>query len=333
MEVSLLNNFEHLSPVWPHFTQIHVDYAKGPYIYDINGKEFLDFTSGIGVTNTGHCHPRIVNAIKHQAEKMLHAQATILYNTPITKLSHKLCDLLPSELNCFFFSNSGSEAVESAIKLARHATKKLILFVSKADIMGETVGAMAVTTAKSIYRKFYQPLMPGVIVSPFPYEIGNNFDSDELTKRCLMELEHILLTQTSPEETAAMIIEPILGEGGYVIPPKSFIQGLREICDKYGILLIFDEIQTGFGRTGKLFAMEHFEVTPDILVIAKGLASGLPLSGIAASKELMSRWITGSHGGYLWWKYISSCSCNRNYQCLKRRGTSGKFKKNRGDFT
>ncbi|PDY27966.1 aspartate aminotransferase family protein [Bacillus thuringiensis] len=317
MEVSLLNNFEHLSPVWPHFTQIHVDYAKGPYIYDINGKEFLDFTSGIGVTNTGHCHPRIVNAIKHQAEKMLHAQATILYNTPITKLSHKLCDLLPSELNCFFFSNSGSEAVESAIKLARHATKKTNIICFQGGYHGRTVGAMAVTTAKSIYRKFYQPLMPGVIVSPFPYEIGNNFDSDELTKRCLKELEHILLTQTSPEETAAMIIEPILGEGGYVIPPKSFIQGLREICDKYEILLIFDEIQTGFGRTGKLFAMEHFEVTPDILVIAKGLASGLPLSGIAASQELMSRWITGSHGGTYGGNILAAAAAIETINVLK----------------
>lgn len=286
-----------LSPVWPHFTDIIVDYAKGSYIYDINGTRYLDLTSGIGVTNTGHCHPRIVAAIERQAKKLLHGQLTIVLHEPILELVEELQTVTPEPLNCYFFTNSGTEAVESALKLARHATGKTNIIAFQGGYHGRTVGAMSITTAKTVYRRNYQPLMPGVIVSPFPYVYRYSEDEDTVTNHCLSELEHILNTQSAPEETAAMIIEPVLGEGGYVVPPVPFIQGLREICDRHGILLIFDEVQTGFGRTGKFFAFEHFGVIPDILVMAKGLASGLPLSGIAANQDIMQRWITGSHGG------------------------------------
>lgn len=296
--MSLKSYSDSVSKVWPLFTNIDVDYGEGIFLYDRKGEKYIDFTSGIGVTNTGHCHPRVVNAIKKQSEKLLHGQTTILYNSMIDELASSIKKILPDELNCMFFSNSGSEAVESAIKLVRHATGKPNIICFQGGYHGRSIGALSLTTAKSVYRSGYQPLMSGVFVSPHPYfKQHSNENSEQRVKHCLDELEHILNTQTSPEETAAMIIEPILGEGGYVVPPKSFIQGIRNICDKYNILLIFDEIQTGFGRTGKYFAFEHFKVKPDILVIAKGIASGLPLSGIVANKKLMDKWVTGSHGG------------------------------------
>ncbi|NBJ69340.1 MULTISPECIES: aminotransferase class III-fold pyridoxal phosphate-dependent enzyme [Clostridia] len=287
-----------VSQVWPLFTNVAVDYGKGVHLYDRLGREFIDFTSGIGVTNTGHCHPRIVNAIKEQSEKLLHGQTTILYNSMLDQLSYSIQKILPEELNCFFFSNSGSEAVESAIKLVRHATGKPNIICFQGGYHGRSIGALSLTTAKSVYRSGYQPLMPGVFVSPYPYfKQYQEEDTEKRTKQCLDELEHLLNSQSSPSETAAMIIEPVLGEGGYVPPSKEFMKGVRELCNKHDILLIFDEIQTGFGRTGEYFAFKHFDVVPDILVIAKGIASGLPLSGIVANKKLMDKWIPGSHGG------------------------------------
>lgn len=288
---------ERLSPVWPHFTEIEVERARGVYVYDAEGRRYLDFTSGIGVTNTGHCHPRVVAAIQRQAELLLHGQATILYHRPMLELVDELESVVPPRLDCFFFTNSGSEGVESALKLARHATGRTNIIAFQGGYHGRTVGAMAVTTAKTVYRKHYQPLMPGVVVAPFPYAFKYQRDAESVAELCLEELEYLLHTQTAPDETAAMIIEPVLGEGGYVVPPARFLKGLRDICDRHGILLIFDEVQTGFGRTGRFMALEHFGVVPDILIMAKGLASGLPLSGIAASRELMNRWLPGSHGG------------------------------------
>ncbi|SDK00465.1 aspartate aminotransferase family protein [Sediminibacillus albus] len=296
--MSVKSYSDSVSKVWPLFTNVDVDYGEDIFLYDRQGKKFIDFTSGIGVTNTGHCHPRVVNAIKEQSEKLLHGQTTILYNSMIDELANSIIKILPDELNCVFFSNSGSEAVESAIKLVRHATGKPNIICFQGGYHGRSIGALSLTTAKSVYRSGYQPLMSGVFVSPHPYfKQHSDENSEQRVKQCLDELDHILNTQTSPDETAAMIMEPILGEGGYIAPPKAFIQGVRDICDKHNILLIFDEIQTGFGRTGKYFAFEHFEIKPDILVIAKGIASGLPLSGIVANKKMMDKWITGSHGG------------------------------------
>ncbi|WP_232331112.1 aspartate aminotransferase family protein [Thermoactinomyces sp. CICC 10521] len=279
-----------LSPVWPQFTPLTIKYARGIYLYDEKGRTYLDMTSGIGVTNTGHCHPRVVKAIQNQAEKLIHGQVTIIRHDPIYQLADELSRILPPTLQSYFFTNSGSEAVESAIKLARHATGKTNIICFQGGYHGRTVGAMSVTTAKTVYRMHYQPLMPGVYVAPFPHSY------DEMDA-CLDAFKLLLATQTAPEETAAIIVEPVLGEGGYVIPPREFFSNIKEITTNHNILFIFDEIQTGFGRTGHLFAYEHFDVVPDVLIMAKGLGSGLPISGIAASHELMSRWLPGSHGG------------------------------------
>ncbi len=286
-----------LSPVWTHLTDIVVSHGEGALLYDEAGHAYLDFTSGIGVTNTGHCHPKVVEAIREQAGLLLHGQANIIFHQPMLDLVEELRGVMPPSLDTFFFSNSGAEAVEASVKLARHATKRTNVIVFQGSFHGRTVGTMSLTTSKTIYRSGFQPLMPGVFVAPFPYAYYYGWSEAETTEFCLRELRHLLYSQTAPYETAAILIESVLGEGGYVPPPADFMRGLRAICDEHGILLIADEIQSGFGRTGRFFAFEHFGVLPDILIMAKGLASGLPLSGIAASHELMSRWEPGSHGG------------------------------------
>jgi 4-aminobutyrate aminotransferase len=212
-------------------------------------------------------------------------------------LVQALNKITPSEINCFFFSNSGAEAVEASVKLARHATHKRNIIVFQGSFHGRTAQTMAMTTSKYIYRYDYQPLPGGIFVAPFPYSYYYGWDDEQTTEFCLRELDRLLHSQTLPEETAAVIIEPVLGEGGYGPAPPGFLQELRAVCDEFDILLIADEVQSGFGRTGKLFGFEHAAIEPDIIVMAKGLGSGLPISGIAASRELMERWKPGSHGG------------------------------------
>ncbi|MDO9121070.1 MAG: aminotransferase class III-fold pyridoxal phosphate-dependent enzyme, partial [Anaerolineaceae bacterium] len=197
----------------------------------------------------------------------------------------------------FFFSNSGAEAVEGALKLARHATGRPNVIVFQGSFHGRTVATMSMTTSKTIYKNGYQPLMPGVFVAPFPYAMKYGWDEEKTSQWCLDELETLLASQTAPSETAAIFIEPVLGEGGYVVPPTSFMKGLREICSKHGILLVADEIQSGFGRTGKWFAHQYFDIEPDIMTVAKGMASGMPISGVISRLDLMKKWIPGSHGG------------------------------------
>ena len=286
-----------ISPVWTRYSDIVVERAQGSYLYAQNGRKYLDFTTGIGVTNTGHCHPKVVEAIQQQAAKLIHGQANIVMHKPMLELVEELRSIVHPSIDSFFFSNSGAEAVEGAIKLARAATNRPNIIVFQGSFHGRTVGTMSLTTSKTIYRGGYQPLMAGVFVAPFPYAFRYGWDAETTSQWCLKELELLLLTQTAPSETAAILIEPVLGEGGYVVPPKSFLQGLQQTANQHGILLILDEIQTGFGRTGHWFAHEHFDVAPDILTIAKGLASGMPISGVCARSELMKRWTPGSHGG------------------------------------
>ena len=288
---------QHISPVWSRVTNILVERGEGAYLYDADGERYLDFTCGIGVTNTGHCHPRVVQAAREQVGKMIHAQVNIIYHQPLLRLAEALREVVPPSLDTFFFSNSGAEAVEGAVKLARHATGRPNVVVFQGSFHGRTNQTMAMTTSKTIYRQHYQPLAAGVFVAPFPYAYRYGWEPEEASRWCLRELRHLLVTQTAPSETAAIIVEPVLGEGGYVVPPASFLHGLRGICDEHGILLIADEVQSGFGRTGKFFAVEHFDIKPDILIMAKGLASGFPLSGVAAPRALMDKWLVGTHGG------------------------------------
>jgi 4-aminobutyrate aminotransferase len=308
---------EHISPVWTRYTPIIAQRGSGSYIYDQNGERYLDFSCGIGVTSTGHCHPRIVEAIREQAGKLIHGQVNILLHQPLLELVAELNSILHPSLDGYFFSNSGAEAVEGAIKLARHVTKRTNIIVFQGSFHGRTIGTMSLTTSKTIYRIGYQPLMPGVFVAPYPYSYRYGWSDEETTKFCLNELEYLLITQTAPSETASILIEPILGEGGYVVPPKNFLRGVRDICDQHGILLIADEVQSGFGRSGKWFAHEHFDLVPDIMTVAKGIASGLPLSGVISRMELMEQWMPGSHGGTYGGNAVSMAAAVATIQTIK----------------
>ena len=290
-------NFPHMSPVWSRIFPIQAERAEGCTIYAIDGKKYLDFTCGIGVTNTGHCHPKVVEAIREQAGQFIHAQANIVIHKPMLQLIEELRKVVHPSIDSFFFSNSGAEALEGAVKLARAATGKPNIIVFQGSFHGRTELTMALTTSKTIYRSGYQPLPAGVFVAPYPYAYKLGMRDAQTSEYCLNALQELLLSQTSPAETAAILIEPVLGEGGYVVPPADFMKGLRELCDWQGILLILDEVQSGFGRTGKWFAQEHFGIVPDIMTVAKGIASGLPLSGVFSRLELMKKWQIGSHGG------------------------------------
>lgn len=290
-------NFPHMSPVWGRIFDFVAERAEGSYIYTTDGRKLLDFTCGIGVTNTGHCHPKVVAAIREQAGLFLHAQANIVIHQPMLRLIEELRRIVPPGIDGFFFTNSGAEAVEGAVKLARAATGRQNIIVFSGSFHGRTAGTMALTTSKTIYRAGFGPLPAGVFVAPFPYAFRLGMSEEQASEYALQQVEYLLASQTAPKETAAILIESVLGEGGYVVPPASFMKGLRQICDKYGMLLIFDEVQSGFGRTGRWFALEHFGVVPDIITAAKGIASGLPLSGVFSRLDLMKKWDVGSHGG------------------------------------
>lgn len=305
-----------LAPVWSRLTSIVVDHARGATVVDIEGREYLDFTSGIGVTNTGHCHPAVVAAIREQAESLIHGQLNVVLHRPVLALIESLRRVVPPRLDCFFFANSGAEAIEAAIKLARRATGKPGIVAFHGGFHGRTHAAMSLTSSKAVYRAGYQPLPAGVSFAPFPYAFRYGWEAEDAAAFCLRELRHLFATQTSPDETAAILIEPILGEGGYVVPPDSFLRGVQAICQEFGMLLILDEIQTGFGRTGRFFALEHSGLEPDVLVMAKGLASGLPLSGIAAPRALMERWPASSHGGTYGANAIACAGANATLRVL-----------------
>jgi 4-aminobutyrate aminotransferase len=287
----------HLSPVWTHLTTVQPVRGEGVYLYDAEGKRYLDFTSGIGVTNTGHAHPRVVAAIQQQVANLIHGQVNIVVAPALVELSHKLNEVTPPEIDCFFISNSGAEATEGAVKLARQATKRQNVIVFQGSFHGRTAQTMAMTTSKTGYRAGYQPLPGGVFVAPYPYSFRLGMDDETASAYCLDQLNTLLKSQTAPEETAAIVIEPVLGEGGYVPAPAGFLRQLRDLCSHYGILLVVDEVQTGFGRTGKMFGFEHSGIVPDVLIMAKGLGSGVPISAIGASRALMEKWPPGSHGG------------------------------------
>jgi 4-aminobutyrate aminotransferase len=283
-----------------------IESGAGSYVTMVGGKRYLDFTVGIGVANLGHCHPGVTKAIQTQVGQLVHGQVNIAFQKPYLELIEQLIPLMPHKsLDTFFFWNSGSEAVEAAVKLARHATKKQNIIVMQGSYHGRTFGTMSMTRSKTIYSQGYNPLMPGVFSVPFPYcaqcSIANASSGKYTAENCCMDpvtqLELLLKRESAPSDTAAIFIEPVLGEGGYVPAANGYLERVREICDKHNILLVADEVQSGFGRTGKMFAVEHWGVRPDILVIAKGIANGMPLSGIVSRKELMDTQMPGSMGG------------------------------------
>ncbi len=316
----MMHDLSHISSVWGRVTNLVVERGEGSYVYTGDGQKYLDFTSGIGVTNTGHCHPAVVKAIQEQAAKIIHAQVNCYFHEPLISLSHALNEVTPDHLDTFFFSNSGAEAVEGAVKLARHYTGRPNIIVFQGSFHGRTAQTMAMTTAKTIYRLDYQPLPGGIFVAPFPYAYRYGMSDEAVTQWALRELDMVLHTQSAPQETAAMVIEPVLGEGGYVPAPPQFLQGLRQVCDEQDILLIIDEIQSGFGRTGKFFALEHANIKADIMTMAKGMGSGFPISGVASTKEIMSKWQTGTHGGTYGGNVIGCTAVEATIKVIKEEG-------------
>jgi 4-aminobutyrate aminotransferase len=279
---------------WPN---LPVSRAEGMYLIGVDGRRYLDFTAGIAVMNVGHCHPRVVEAAQAQTAMMIHSAVGITQTEPLLRLADELVKILPSGLDNFFFSNSGAEAIEGALKLARYATGRPGFIAFWGGFHGRTLATAALTTSKGKYRHGYEPLLPGVYFSHFPYcyRCPVNRRPDTCALECMDNLDTLFSRAIAPTDVAAFIVEPIQGEGGFITPPAEFLRRLRRIADEHGILLIFDEIQTGFGRTGQMFAAQTFGVTPDIMAIAKAIASGFPLSAVVAGRDLMKKWKPGAH--------------------------------------
>ena len=288
-----------ISPSYPRGYPFAMDHGKGTEVWDVDGNRFLDFMAGIAVVSTGHSHPKVVKAIQEQAEKFIHISSDF-YHESWVKLGEKLAEIAPfKEQATSFMTNSGTEAVETAIKLARYHTGRSNFIGFTGAFHGRTMGAVTFTASKPTYHRGFYPLMNGVVHAPYPnpyrpiLDRNPGEDYGETVVRYIEEqiLGHIL----PPDEVAGILLEPIQGEGGYIVPPPGFFPALRKLCDKYGILLIADEVQSGMGRTGKWWAIEHFNVEPDIITTAKGIASGVPLGACIARQSVMT-WPRGAHG-------------------------------------
>ena len=287
-----------VSPSYTRSYPLVAERGEGAMVEDVDGNRFLDFNAGIAVVATGHCHPRVVEAIQRQAARLIHMSGTDFYYENLVLLAEKLAAVAPGEAaRRVSFGNSGAEAVEGAMKLARYTTgrDKFIAFLG--GFHGRTLGALSLTARKAIQREGFSPLVPGVLHAPYPYCYRCPFgrQPDTCAAECAQFLENQLLKTVAPaSEVAAVVIEPVLGEGGYVVPPRKFMDELQRIAERFGILLVFDEVQSGMGRTGRMWAAEHFDAVPDIFAVAKGIASGLPLGATVARAELMD-WPRGAH--------------------------------------
>ncbi|MDN5871504.1 MAG: aminotransferase class III-fold pyridoxal phosphate-dependent enzyme [Nitrococcus sp.] len=313
----------HLSPLLKQSSDILAVRGEGAYLYDQGGNRYLDFSSGIGVTSTGHCHPKVVEAAQRQAAELIHGQYAIVRHPRILELCERLGELMPGRIDSFFYSNAGTEAIEGALRLSRQATGKPNIIVFRGGFHGRTMGALSMTTSSAPIRSGLQPMMGGVVVTPFPDTYWYGWDEETTTRFCLRELDHILQTYSVPKETAAMLIEPVQGESGYVPANKAFMQGLRERCDHYGMLLVLDEVQAGNGRTGRYWGHDHFDVVPDVVVTAKGLASGFPLSVVGAPAELMSRGWPGSQGGTYGGNAVACAAALATLAVIREEGLVG----------
>jgi 4-aminobutyrate aminotransferase len=311
-------------PVWGRITNLVVERGEGSWLVTRDGERYLDYSSGIGVANTGHAHPRVVAAIQEQAAKIIHAQQNITYHEPGLRLYERLSHLLPGDGWGAFLSNSGAEAVEASVKLARIGTGRPVILGFRYGYHGRTGQTMALTTAKDVYRGHFEPLPGSVYHTAYPYCYryagGSHAPDASCTCDWEAQLDLTFHQYVYPEHVAAVIVEPVLGEGGYIVPPPGFLPRLREITRQHGILLIADEVQTGFGRTGELFAMQHWDVEPDITVVAKGIASGLPLSGLIAKRELIDRWPAGSHGGTYGGNVVACAAANATLDVIEDEG-------------
>ncbi|HTX34777.1 MAG TPA: acetyl ornithine aminotransferase family protein [Bryobacteraceae bacterium] len=287
-----------VSPSYTRGYSLVVERGEGAVVQDVDGNRFLDFNAGIAVAATGHCHPRVVEAIQRQAARLIHMSGTDFYYEGLVALAETLARIAPGGVpRRVSFGNSGAEAIEGAIKLARYATRREKLIAFFGGFHGRTMGALSLTARKAVQREGFGPLVPGVVHAPYPYCYRCPFgkEPEGCAVECVQFIEKTLLNTIAPaSETAAIVVEPVQGEGGYIVPPRKFFEELDRVARQNGILLIFDEVQSGMGRTGRMWACEHFDAVPDILAVAKGIASGLPLGATVARAELM-QWVPGAH--------------------------------------
>ena len=287
-----------IGPVAARATSLGITRGEGCFIWDENNRKYIDFASGVAVCNTGHNHPEVMEAAKKQIDELIHGGHNVVLYESYVKLAEKLIEAMGGN-RMLYYSNSGAEANEGAIKLAKYVNKRPAIISFMGAFHGRTLGALSVTTSKSKFRENYEGLLPSVYFAEYPncFRCPFKQEKDKCDMECLKQFDRIFDHQVLPESVAVIIMEPVAGEGGYIVPPKEFVKGLAELCKKNGIFLIFDEIQTGFGRTGKLFAYQHFEVEPDIISCGKAIAGGFPLSATIARKEIMEKWPAGAHGG------------------------------------
>jgi 4-aminobutyrate aminotransferase len=322
--------------VWSRITNLVVDHGEGSWLVTTDGQRYLDYSSGIGVVNTGHAHPRVVAAIQEQAAKLLHGQQNIVYHEAGLRLYDRLSRLLPGGGWAAFLSNSGAEAIEAAVKVARVATGRPAIIAFRGGFHGRTAQTMALTSAKDVYRAAFEPLPGSIFHTPFPYCYRARGGAHAADASCTCdwqeELDLLFHQFIYPSQVAAVIVEPVLGEGGYVVPPPGFLPRLREITREHGILLIADEIQTGYGRTGEMFAVQHSSTEPDILVMAKGIASGLPLSGLIAKRALLEALPPGTHGGTYGGNVVACAAANATLDVFEDEGLVGNARERGAQF-
>ena len=286
-----------LSPVLGRYFERSWSHGQGHRLYDTAGKGYLDFANGIAVTVLGHCHAAVSAAIHDQVDRLLGPTGAIGYSEPVVRLASMVADTLPDPIDTVMFMNSGSEAVEGALKLARRATGRPAIIAFEGGFHGRTFGAASVTTSSLNYRVGYEPLLPSVYFTPFPAAYRDfGGDDQRATDECMAALRRLVSMTVPPSAVAAILIEPVQGEGGYYPAPPAFLRRLRAFCDEHGILLITDEVQSGYARTGRMWGFEHAGIVPDVVCIAKAIANGLPLSAIATRRELQERWGRGAHG-------------------------------------
>ncbi len=286
---------EVIAPLFAFETDDHVVASEGSWVTTAGGRRLLDFTCGIAVSNLGHQHPHVKRAILDQVDQVWHSGATFRYES-LVRWAENLREVTPDGIESFMPMNSGAEAVEGSVKLARKTTGRQGVIAFRGGFHGRTMGSVSYTTSKAKYRQGYHPLVGSVFIAPYPWPFRWKMDLESATARALQELDFMLKHEVTPGEVAAFLVEPMQGEGGYYPGGKDFLQGLRDRADEHGIMLIIDEVQTGFGRTGKWFASQVYDIKPDVLAMGKGIANGLPLSAFGASKAVMDSWPAGSHG-------------------------------------
>ncbi len=288
---------DNLTPVLGRYFERSWSHGDGHRLYDTDGRAYLDFGNGIAVSVLGHRNPRISAAIHAQVDRLIAPMAAMGYAEPTVRLARALAATLPEPLDSIFFMNSGSEAIEAALKLARRVTGRPGIIAFRGGFHGRTLGAASITSSNINYRRGYEPLLPGVYLTPFPSAYRDFGGDEELAVEvAFRHLRDLLHSTIPPEEVAAIVIEPVQGEGGYIPAPPAFLQILRRVCDRHGILLVADEVQAGFGRTGRMWSFEHAGIVPDVVCMAKAIANGLPLSALASSKALQERWGKSAHG-------------------------------------